>query len=350
MHSKHGMVKPSRSVIVVLTLCVLVPATSRAQAAKAGVVTTLEGNVTATRAAAPLEPVALKFKDDVLLQDRITTGEQSLARLLLGGKAVVTVRERSILTIAEAPGRSTIEIESGKFALVVARERMRTGEVIEIRTPNAIAGVRGTVVITEVASVPSATTAQPPRVVSNFYVLRGSVEAQLLDPSTRAPIGAPRMINVLERFSVTGIGAGAVTPIRPEQVQPIHAGLQPKSYPPTMMGANRQAMTARAMQGAVVLATALAPPPSKPQTTNPGQQATPTEPAEPAALAGPTARAGSRAPPGPTAPLAALPALLASRAPFALLTRVTSLTPIIPRVVDTKTITGPPPKPPAPPK
>jgi hypothetical protein len=259
-------------------------------------------------------------------------------------------RRRSKLTIAEAPGRSTIEIESGKFALVVARERMRTGEVIEIRTPNAIAGVRGTVVITEVASVPSATTAQPPRVVSNFYVLRGSVEAQLLDPSTRAPIGAPRMINVLERFSVTGIGAGAVTPIRPEQVQPIHAGLQPKSYPPTMMGANRQAMTARAMQGAVVLATALAPPPSKPQTTNPGQQATPTEPAEPAALAGPTARAGSRAPPGPTAPLAALPALLASRAPFALLTRVTSLTPIIPRVVDTKTITGPPPKPPAPPK
>jgi hypothetical protein len=314
-------------------------------------VTTLEGNVTATRAAAPLEPVALKFKDDVLLQDRITTGEQSLARLLLGGKAVVTVRERSILTISEAPGRSTIEIESGKFALVVARERMRTGEVIEIRTPNAIAGVRGTVVITEVDSVPSATAAQPPRVVSSFYVLRGSVEAQRLDPSTRAPIGAPRMINVLERFSVTGISAGAVTPIRPEHVQPIHAGLQPKSYPPTMMGANQPAMTAQAMQGAVVLATALAPPPvpvsgtppsSKPQTTNPGQQATP---AEPSALAGP-ARAGSKASPGPTllAPLALLP----SRAPFVLLTPVTSLTPIIPRVVDTKTLTGPPSKPPEP--
>ena len=64
-----------------------------AQAPKAGIVTTLEGNVTATRAAAA--PIALRFKDDVFLQDRITTAEQSLARMLLGGKAVVTVRERS---------------------------------------------------------------------------------------------------------------------------------------------------------------------------------------------------------------------------------------------------------------
>src|SRR5438067_12326769 len=121
-----------------------------AQAPKAGVVTTLEGNVTATHASAPQQPVPLKFKDDVLVQDRITTGSESLARMLLGGKAVVTVRERSVVTITEVPGRSTIELESGKFALAVAREKMRPGEEIQIRTPNAIAGVRGTVVITEV--------------------------------------------------------------------------------------------------------------------------------------------------------------------------------------------------------
>jgi hypothetical protein len=128
----------------------LVPAPALAQATKAGVVTTLEGNVTAVRAVTP-RPVALKFKDDVFLQDRVVTGEQSFARLLLGGKAVVSIRERSAVTITEVPGRSTIDVESGKIALSVARDRMQPGEVINIKMPNAVAGVRGTVVIAEVS-------------------------------------------------------------------------------------------------------------------------------------------------------------------------------------------------------
>ena len=159
------------------------PCVVQAQPPKAGVITTLEGNVTATRAAVP-QPVALKFKDDVFLQDRIATGEQSLARMLLGGKAVVTVRERSVVTITEIPGRSTVEIDSGKFALSVARERMRPGEVIEIRTPNAIAGVRGSVIVTEVVR----TGNQPSDVKSDLYVLQGSLEAQGRDPATGAPL------------------------------------------------------------------------------------------------------------------------------------------------------------------
>ncbi|MBM3218007.1 MAG: hypothetical protein FJZ38_04875 [Candidatus Rokubacteria bacterium] len=65
-----------------------------AQTVKAGIVTTLEGQVTARRAAPP-GGVHLKFKDDIFLQDTVATGDKSLARMLLGGKAVVTVRERS---------------------------------------------------------------------------------------------------------------------------------------------------------------------------------------------------------------------------------------------------------------
>src|SRR5919109_4166388 len=129
-------------------LAVVSPPLAAAQPLKAGVITTLEGDVTVTRVALPPQP--LKFKDDVFVDDTVTTGDQSLARMLLGGKAVVTVRERSVLTITEVPGRSTLELESGKFALAVAREKMRPGEEIQIRTPNAVAGVRGTVVITEV--------------------------------------------------------------------------------------------------------------------------------------------------------------------------------------------------------
>src|SRR5262245_43397217 len=123
----------------------LLPAPAFAQTTTAGVVTMLEGTVTAVR---PLvqQPVALTFRDDVFRQDRVVTGDQSFARLLLGGKAVISIRERSVVTITEVPGRSTVDIESGKIALSVARDRMVPCEVINIKMPNAVAGVRGTVV------------------------------------------------------------------------------------------------------------------------------------------------------------------------------------------------------------
>src|SRR5437016_8443597 len=117
--------RPSIAMLVVLNLW---PTLAFGQATKAaGVVSTLQGTATASRAGAP-QPIPLKFKDDVFLQDRIQTGDQSVARILLGGKALVTVRERSALTITEIPGRSTVELEAGKIGLAVARERMRPGE------------------------------------------------------------------------------------------------------------------------------------------------------------------------------------------------------------------------------
>jgi len=132
------MLKLLRPAAVLITLATLYPSITLAQATKAGVVTTLEGNVTVTRVT--LAPQALKFRDDVFVNDKVTTGDQSIARMLLGGKAVVTVRERSTLTITEVPGKATIDLEAGKIALAVAKEKMRPGELIEIRAANAVAG------------------------------------------------------------------------------------------------------------------------------------------------------------------------------------------------------------------
>src|SRR5574341_742858 len=162
-----GLRRCALGLFVLLTVLWL-PAVVLAQGAKAGVVTTLEGNVTAARAALP-QPVGLRFKDDVFVNDRIVAGDRSLARLLLGGKAVVTVRERSSLTITEVPGRSTIELSSGKIAVAVAREKMRAGESIEVRTPNAVAAVRGTVFVTEVTQATAALEAAQPAVTTNIY-------------------------------------------------------------------------------------------------------------------------------------------------------------------------------------
>jgi hypothetical protein len=238
----------SRCLAAVLTVSIAWPTSVFAQASPAGVVTTLEGNVSARRATVA-SPVALKFKDDVFLQDTITTGDQSLARMLLGGRAVVTVRERSVLTITEVPGRSSIDLASGKFALAVAREKMRPGEEIQIRTPNAVAGVRGTVVITEVNRTTAQAEGPSPGVVTNFYVLRGSIAA--------GPLNQPGLTTVgpLNAARISGGAPPVLTPIPPEQIGQITAGLQPSTK--STGGAGQGDIKAQAVQTAVTLLAAL---------------------------------------------------------------------------------------------
>ena len=150
-----------------------------AQAQRAGFVTVSTGSVSVARSTAP--PAPLRFRDEVFVHDRISTGEHSLARILLGGKAVVTVSERTVLTITEVPGRSTLDLDAGRISLSVAREKMAPGDSIDIRTSVAIAGVRGTVVVAEILPGDAPT--------ARFTVLKGLVEVSRLDPTTHQPIG-----------------------------------------------------------------------------------------------------------------------------------------------------------------
>ena len=143
---------------------------------KVGVVTTVIGPVSVARASLPPEP--LKFKDDVFVRDSVTTGEDAITRILLGGKIIVTARERSTLTITEVPGLSTIHLTSGRIAVAVEKSKMNPGERVDIRTPNAVAGVRGTVLIVEAFPDTSTVT-----------VLRGLVHVTRLNSTTGLPIG-----------------------------------------------------------------------------------------------------------------------------------------------------------------
>jgi hypothetical protein len=178
-----------------------------AQAGRAaGVVTSVQGTANLQRVSTT-DPgpqiLPLKFRDEVRIADRITTGDQSLARILLGGKAVVTVREHSSLTITEQTGSSTIDITAGKIALAVAKERLGPNERIEIKTPNAVAGVRGTVVITEVGQFTAqagGTTAGG--VNTRFTLLTGALEVNLLDPSGRRT--TQFTMGPLQQLSLTG--------------------------------------------------------------------------------------------------------------------------------------------------
>jgi len=184
--------------MVMATLSLGLPVPAPAQVVKAGIVTTLQGTATVARGTAEQAP--LRFRDDVYVQDRITTGDESLARILLGGKAVVTVRERSQLKITETALTSTIEITDGKIALAVDKTRMKPGESVEIRTPNAVAAIRGTIIMAEV----EAPAVPGQDVATRFTLLTGIVDVTLLDPSTGRASGPGLTLKPMQTVGITG--------------------------------------------------------------------------------------------------------------------------------------------------
>ena len=183
---------PASAYAVLLTLgLIAAPATGQAPA---GDVRRVEGKAAVARTAA-LQPAPLKARDNLFLRDLVTTGEQSKAQLLLLGKAVVTMREQSALRITEVPGVATVEMTDGRLKLALLKDRVKPGERVDVKTPNAITAVRGTVVVVEV--LPGAT--------SRFTVLSGFVDVWGLDPTTGRPTGNPVRLNALQQATVTAL-------------------------------------------------------------------------------------------------------------------------------------------------
>ena len=201
------------------------PPSASAQGTPAGTVVALQGTVTVTRASLDA-PAPLRFKDPVFLHDRVATGEQSVTRLLLGGKAVVTVREHSVLNITEIPGTSTVNLARGRISVAVAKDRMKPGETVEIRTVNAIAAIRGTVVVAEVEPGPNAT--------STITVLRGLIDVTRLDGASGHGIGPAVPVAALQSVTVRGpASVPLATAIEPEAAQKLTSDFKviPKTAP-----------------------------------------------------------------------------------------------------------------------
>jgi len=188
-----SLVKRVIAALLLTGAAALLLASSALAQERVGVVTNIEGFATVARVALP-EPKPLHFRDDLFLRDRITTGERSIVRVLLGGKATVTARERSVLTITEVPGVATINLGAGRIAVAVAKGLMKPGEVIQIKTPNAVTAIRGTVVIAEVEPVPQGYQ-------STITILRGLVDVTRLDPAG-ALTGPAVKVGALERVTV----------------------------------------------------------------------------------------------------------------------------------------------------
>lgn len=92
----------------------------------------------------------MSAKDKIKIGDFLKTGEESEAIISFGKKAVITVAENSMLrittTIFEKGNIGKIKIQMPKGKIWSAVEKLSTPESkFEIETPNALAGVRGTV-------------------------------------------------------------------------------------------------------------------------------------------------------------------------------------------------------------
>ncbi len=160
--------------LTLFLLVALAPVPTLAQPQAAGTVINVEGTTTVARATSP-QPIVLSLKDAIFLN-------------VFGGKVVVTMRERSALTLSEVHGLATINLVTGKMALALSKDRMRPEESLEVRTPNAIAWVRSTIVAVEVA--------ERLGVETTITVLRGVVFAGSISSLSRASLGPNQSLTI----------------------------------------------------------------------------------------------------------------------------------------------------------
>jgi len=248
---------------MVAALTCMSPVLASAQSDEsAGVVTTVNGDATLIRAVAAAQPVSLRMRDEIFVRDRIQTRERSLVRVLLGGKALITVRELSVLTVTEEAGRVTVDLQSGKVGVAVVKARMRPGEIIEIRSPNATAAVRGTVFVVEVDPMQPGQAGSAPATTTRVHLFHGA-----LDVSARLDPAQPTVrLAELQSVVVAGNSLGAVKPISRDAVATLTADLKPRQVgTPDAPSEFTGGLVIREQGRAVMLASALlAPPPSAP--------------------------------------------------------------------------------------
>src|SRR5215831_1612386 len=241
-----------RAVLGVALAVSLTSIPAAAQTSPVGIVTTLQGQATVAHVANS-STLPLKFKDSIFERDRINTAENSIVKVLMGGRAVVTVRELSVLTITEDLGGTTINLESGKIAVAVAKQRMKPGEKLEVHTPNAVAAVRGTVFVVEVARQGAQAGGGNLGAATQVTSVTGTVEVSAANnPANTALLTAFKSINLV------GSSLGQVRTLSQPEMSTLLSGFVASPR----FGFNQatwQAMSLKEQNKLVALAAALLP-------------------------------------------------------------------------------------------
>jgi hypothetical protein len=116
-------------------------------------------------------------------------------RLLLREKALMTVQQRSVLSLREEQGIPTAVLEAGQIGVSVADRQQRVGGTLQVQTPNVKAAVLGpgNIIIT--------TSKIAGRLQTTVYAVDGSVEISVPGTGTQrsVKIEAPRKLTVTDK-------------------------------------------------------------------------------------------------------------------------------------------------------
>jgi hypothetical protein len=95
------------------------------------------------RADGAAKDIVAKGGEELLYGDAVRTGPGGSAHLLIGKRGAVLVRENSAFKLEGNPHDTTLRFAFGEF-LIGLRRKLIDGETFKVRTPAAVAAVRGT--------------------------------------------------------------------------------------------------------------------------------------------------------------------------------------------------------------
>ena len=130
------------------------------------------------------------FTNQIALTERVEARDRVFAGLLFGGRVMILARERSLLTIREVSGAITIEIESGRVAVTVDRQKLHPDDLVEVRTPHAVVTVPSSTLVVEVADT------------SMFTAIGRPVDVFRIDPVTGVALEPPTVVAADELVTV----------------------------------------------------------------------------------------------------------------------------------------------------
>lgn len=141
----------------VLAFTLSAPRPGEAQPVQAGVSSAVSGNVERASPAAQRPKAPLAIGDNIFMRDQIGVSARSLAQLLLLDETAFTIGPNSEVVIDEfvydpATGRGRLAASAlkGTFRFVSGKIGALSPENISIRTPSAVIGVRGTMLIVDI--------------------------------------------------------------------------------------------------------------------------------------------------------------------------------------------------------
>ena len=141
----------------VLAFTLSAPRPGEAQPVQAGVSSAVAGNVERASPAVQRPKAPLAIGDDIFMRDQIGVGASSLAQLLLLDETAFTIGPDSEVLIDEfvydpatGSGRLAASALKGTFRFVSGRIGALSPQNITIKTPSAVIGVRGTMLIVDI--------------------------------------------------------------------------------------------------------------------------------------------------------------------------------------------------------